>query len=183
MFTTTVIYYWSQWTDADIPTIYFRSHWTGEEVKDWIFAPQNVPAKNFRLHFQLRSPAWHWVNIKQFPLPFWTIPPRKKLCNCCTSSSVLLAKKWNKQIWQTLCDRLHTASTFSSSRFLLFFFLPAFVGFGGQILLLWTVYALFTHCAYTVHVLKNIKNGSHDTIYTFKNYFATVFSVFSFQQQ
>ena len=29
--------------------------------------------------------------------------------------------------------------------------------------------------------LKNIKNGSHDTIYTFKNYFATVFSVFSFK--
>ena len=67
MFTTTVIYYWSHWTDADIPTIYFWSHWTGEEVKDWIFAPQNVPAKNFRHHFQLRSPAWHWVNIKQFP--------------------------------------------------------------------------------------------------------------------
>ena len=64
-----------------------------------------------------------------------------------------------------------------------FFFLPAFVDFGGQILLLWTVYALFTHCAYTIHVLKNIKNGSHDTIYTFKNYFATVFSVFSFQFQ
>ena len=60
-----------------------------------------------------------------------------------------------------------------------FFFLPAFVDFGGQILLLWTVYALFTHCAYTVHVLKNIKNESHYTIYTFKNYFATVFSVFS----
>ena len=60
-----------------------------------------------------------------------------------------------------------------------FFFLPAFVDFGGQILLLWTVYALFTHCAYTIHVLKNIKNGSHDTIYTFKNYFAIVFSVFS----
>ena len=28
-----------------------------------------------------------------------------------------------------------------------------------------------------------IKNGSHNTIYTFKNYFATVFSVFSFQFQ
>ena len=27
-----------------------------------------------------------------------------------------------------------------------------------------------------------IKNGSHGTIYTFKNYFAKVFSVFSFQQ-
>ena len=26
-----------------------------------------------------------------------------------------------------------------------------------------------------------IKNGSHGTIHTFKNYFATVFSVFSFQ--
>ena len=33
----------------------------------------------------------------------------------------------------------------------------------------------------TVHVFKNIKNGSHDTIHTFKNYFATVFLVFSFQ--
>ena len=35
------------------------------------------------------------------------------------------------------------------------------------------------YCSCTVHVLKNIKNGSHDTIYTIKNYFATVFSVFS----
>ena len=26
---------------------------------------------------------------------------------------------------------------------------------------------------------KNIKNGSHDTIHTFKNYFVIVFSVFS----
>ena len=32
----------------------------------------------------------------------------------------------------------------------------------------------------TVHALKNIKNGSHSTIHTFKNYFATVLSVFSF---
>ena len=39
------------------------------------------------------------------------------------------------------------------------------------------------HCAYTVHVLKNIKNRSHGTIYIFKNYFVTVFSVFSFQFQ
>ena len=73
-----------------------------------------------------------------------------------------------------LCVRvfLFTFSTF-------FFFLPAFVDFGRQYLLLWTVYVLFTHCAYTIYVLKNIKNGFHDTIYTFKNYFATVFSVFS----
>ena len=64
--------------------------------------------------------------------------------------------------------------------FFFFFFLPAFVDFGKQYLLLWTVYTLFTHCAYTVYVLKNIKNGSHNTIYTFKYYFATVFSVFCF---
>ena len=38
------------------------------------------------------------------------------------------------------------------------------------------IHALFI----TVHALKNIKNGSHGTIYTFKNYFATVLSVFSF---
>ena len=39
---------------------------------------------------------------------------------------------------------------------------------------------LFMHCSSTVHVFKNIKNGSHDTIHTFKNYFATVFLIFSF---
>ena len=33
----------------------------------------------------------------------------------------------------------------------------------------------------TVQALKNIKNGSHGTIHVFKNYFATVLSVFSFQ--
>ena len=39
------------------------------------------------------------------------------------------------------------------------------------------------HYSCTVHTLKNIKNGSHGSIHTFKNYFATVLSVFSFQQQ
>ena len=69
----------------------------------------------------------------------------------------------------------------SSATFSPFFFWPAFVDFGGQILLLWTVNTLFTHYADTVYALKNIKNGSHGIIYTFKNYFATVFSDFSFQ--
>ena len=45
---------------------------------------------------------------------------------------------------------------------------------------IFTIYTLFCHCNSIVHTLKNIKNGSHDTIYTFKNYFVTVFSVFSF---
>ena len=43
-----------------------------------------------------------------------------------------------------------------------------------------TVYALFITVHSTVHVIKNIKNGSHGTIHTFKNYFATIFSVFNF---
>ena len=42
-----------------------------------------------------------------------------------------------------------------------------------------TVYALFITVHSTVHVIKNIKNGSHSTIHTFKNYFVVVLSVFS----
>ena len=51
-----------------------------------------------------------------------------------------------------------------------------------------TIHILFTHYSHTVHKThshfiqenknKN-KNGSYGTIHTFKNYFATVFSVFS----
>ena len=40
------------------------------------------------------------------------------------------------------------------------------------------------HCSWDPHHFiqeKKIKNGSHGTIYTFKNYFVTVFSIFSFQ--
>ena len=51
--------------------------------------------------------------------------------------------------------------------------------------------SLFTHCRSTVHALFTgptltlfrkkikIKNGSHDIIHTFKNYFVTIFSVFN----
>ena len=44
-----------------------------------------------------------------------------------------------------------------------------------------TVVVLFMYCSSTVRAFKNIKNGSHGTFHTFKNYFATMFSVFSFQ--
>ena len=64
----------------------------------------------------------------------------------------------------------------------------AFTRLREQNLLFMRQILLFTHCSVTVHALfitihtlKNIKNGSHDTIHTFKNYFATVFLVFSFQ--
>ena len=38
------------------------------------------------------------------------------------------------------------------------------------------------HCSITVYVFKNIKNGFYGIIYTFKNYFATLFSVFNFSK-
>ena len=43
------------------------------------------------------------------------------------------------------------------------------------------MHALVTHCAYTINAFKNFKNRSHGIIHTFKNYFATMFSVFRFQ--
>ena len=44
------------------------------------------------------------------------------------------------------------------------------------------MYIRFIHCTYTVHTFKIIKNGSHNIIHTFKNYFDIVFSVFSFSR-
>ena len=64
--------------------------------------------------------------------------------------------------------------------FFFFFLLHAFLLYGDKSIihtLLSTIHALFS----TVHGLKNIKNGFHVTIYIFKNYFTTVFLVFSFQ--
>ena len=100
-------------------------------------------------------------------------------------------------VWvRRLCLRLH---------FFVLFFLFLFSRVLGQNLLLWL---LFMPCAWTVAAkfdLSNnfqpisahltlftdpqislfsnffIKNGSHDTIHTFKNYFAIVFFSFSFQ--
>ena len=57
--------------------------------------------------------------------------------------------------------------------FLFFFFLSHLTCVSGATS---TVAALFI----TVHVLKNIKNRSHETIHTFKNYFAIILSIFSF---
>ena len=45
-----------------------------------------------------------------------------------------------------------------------------------------TIHALFTYCSWDPPPLyseKNIKNGSHGIIHQFKNYFVTMFSVFS----
>ena len=51
-------------------------------------------------------------------------------------------------------------------------------------LLQWTVQICTVHGPTNLFFINFfIKNGSHSTIHTFKNYFATVFSVFSFQFQ
>ena len=68
----------------------------------------------------------------------------------------------------TVCTPRFAASTFSAFLFFFFFF---FLRVNSNL--------TWVYCSCTVHVLKNIKNRSHDTIYIFKNYFATVFSVFS----
>ena len=49
-----------------------------------------------------------------------------------------------------------------------------------------TVPVLFMYCSWDPQLLytkKSIKNGSHGTIHIFKNYFTTVFLVFSFKFQ
>ena len=45
------------------------------------------------------------------------------------------------------------------------------------------IHALFTDSQISFFINFFIKNGSYDTIHTFKNYFTIVFSVFSFQFQ
>ena len=74
-----------------------------------------------------------------------------------------------------------------------YFILFAFMHFkeGGVKIYFMIQMSLFMYCFGTIHILfmgptatlfrkKNIKNRSHGTIHTFKNYFAIVFSVFSF---
>ena len=83
----------------------------------------------------------------------------------------------------TVCFELKPTSTFLLHIFLFFFFFPS-----PQLLTLSTVNSAYVYCSrsYKLHFLATffIKNGSHNTIYTFKNYFATVFSisVFSFSK-
>ena len=74
-----------------------------------------------------------------------------------------------------LCVCVLSVHDFSFLFFFLFF-LPAFVDFWEtNFTVTNSKFTVYMHCADTVHILKNIKNGSHGTIYTFKNYFATVF--------
>ena len=68
---------------------------------------------------------------------------------------------------------------------LLLFFFSFFHGFqllGNKFYYLFIVYTLFMHCSWDLQPLyseKNIKNRTHNTIHTFKNYFITIFLVFN----
>ena len=82
---------------------------------------------------------------------------------------------------------------FLLSLFFFFFFSAAHVSEETKFtvhVLFNTIHTMFRYCSRTVHGTyshfihkKNIKNRSHGTIHTFKNYFAIVFSIFSFQFQ
>ena len=80
----------------------------------------------------------------------------------------------------TVCFELKPTSTFFStfsSFFFSFFFQPAIVDFVNCEQ---CICVLFTIPQITLFSNFFIKNGSHNTIYTFKNYFVTVFSVLVF---
>ena len=98
--------------------------------------------------------------------------------------------------WRLL--RCVSISTFSPFSFFLFFFFHAF--FPSQAATVHVLYmnssrniwpvlreqcirALFTDSQISFFINFFIKNESHGTIYTFKNYFATVISAISFQFQ
>ena len=63
-----------------------------------------------------------------------------------------------------------------------FFFYARVLAFMRQYALFSGSRALFTRPTSTLFRKKNIKNESHGTIHTFKNYFVTVFSIFSFNK-
>ena len=71
-------------------------------------------------------------------------------------------------------------------RFLSFFFFFSFSSFQPQWLIRSSVNSTLMHCSWIpqIPLFINffIKNRSHSTIHIFKNYFATVFSVFSFSK-
>ena len=84
--------------------------------------------------------------------------------------------------WLRVCLYSASASTFSvscvSAVFFFFFSRTCWLFVSEQ-----CICALFMDPQITLFSNFFIKNGSHDTIHTFKNYFATVFSVFNFQFQ
>ena len=89
-----------------------------------------------------------------------------------------LIKKWHRsgvrtlRLWVLVSVWIGlkvTESHVAFSSFFFFFFLLRVNGAKDK-----------NYCSCIVHVLLHTIHGSHDTIHIFKNYFATVFSIFSF---
>ena len=105
-------------------------------------------------------------------------------------------RKWTKQsrtreivtVWIRPLAYTFSFQRVSALFFFIFFFsFSFFFFFGSRTCWLFVreqcIRALFTDLQISFFNHLFIKNGSHDTIHTFKNYFTTVFSVFSFQFQ
>ena len=97
--------------------------------------------------------------------------------------------KWNGWLKDQYIFSMHLDSTFFAesriafSTFSFFFFSCAWIVTSHEFTVQETkiiVHALFITVHSTIHALKNIKNESHDTIHTFKNYFSTILSIFNF---
>ena len=104
--------------------------------------------------------------------------------NCISRSISSSIDDWRKAAAASFLD-LHIGSVWIRIIlhlcFPLFLFFFCYTCFKGQSYCSCTVYVLFTGPTTTLFRKKNIKNRSHGTIHPFKNYFTTVFSVFSFQ--
>ena len=119
-----------------------------------------------------------WLALKIKP---WC--KKKSLYTFISSSQSILRLKW---AWVPSQQRTHNSTWVFGLRWLLrfqFHVFPFFFFFFFSFFFFLRVNSNLTwvHYSCTVHALKNIKNGSHGTIHTFKIYFATVLSVFSFQ--
>ena len=96
---------------------------------------------------------------------------------------VTWVKRWVSMNWLSMClDCAFARPRFFFLRFLFFFFFQASVV--DQVFCEQCFRTLFTDPQITFFNNFFIKNRFHNTIYTFKNYFATVFlvSVFSFSK-
>ena len=102
---------------------------------------------------------------------------RREKCAAGFSGKMLNPNGHLGYIWNHVCVYI---SAFSFS----FFFLYQRMNSNshGSYTLCRRYYALFMGPITILFRKKNIKNGSHGTIYTFKNYFAIVFLVFSFNK-
>ena len=98
---------------------------------------------------------------------------------CMNSNCTIHAHGFTVQELHLVC----CASTFLVTLFFFFFFQRVWIAtalFMHVDSLCKRQSALFTGPTTTLFKKKNIKNGYHGTIHSFKNYFATMFSVFSF---